>query len=117
MSTGRPRTRSGARSTACGPTRKHSGRTFPRLPRDLDPRAASAPIGRPVHDSSAYVVDAQMRLAPLGGVRDLALAGDGVASGYLKQPELTEAVFVDDAFGGQGRLYRTGDFGRRLPDG
>ncbi|HKV12758.1 MAG TPA: amino acid adenylation domain-containing protein [Thermoanaerobaculia bacterium] len=76
-------------------------------------------IGRPVSGSSAFVLDRQDRLAPLGVPGELVLAGSGLARGYLGRPELTAERFVPDPFGNEpgGRLYRTGDLVRRLRDG
>lgn len=71
-------------------------------------------IGRPLANTTAYVLDAGLRLLPYGVVGELCLGGAGVARGYLGRPELTAARFVDTAW---GRLYRTGDRVRRLPDG
>ncbi|MFL6197022.1 MAG: non-ribosomal peptide synthetase, partial [Thermoanaerobaculia bacterium] len=79
------------------------------------------PIGRPVDNMRAHVLDAQGRLVPMGVPGELYLGGDGLARGYLARPELTAERFVPDPFGSFGepgqRLYRTGDLVRRLPDG
>ncbi|MEU7822894.1 amino acid adenylation domain-containing protein [Catellatospora sp. NPDC049133] len=71
-------------------------------------------IGRPLANTTAYVLDAGLRPLPYGVVGELCLGGAGVARGYLNRPEMTAARFVDTAW---GRLYRTGDRVRRLPDG
>ncbi|WP_155373481.1 non-ribosomal peptide synthetase [Catellatospora vulcania] len=71
-------------------------------------------IGRPLANTTAYVLDAALRPVPHGIVGELCLGGAGVARGYLGRPELTADRFVDTAW---GRLYRTGDRVRRLPDG
>lgn len=71
-------------------------------------------IGRPLANTTAYVLDARLRALPYGVVGELCLGGAGVARGYLGRPELTAARFVDTQW---GRLYRTGDRVRRLPDG
>jgi amino acid adenylation domain-containing protein len=75
----------------------------------------SIPIGRPISNSTVYVVDARMRLLPTGVPGDLFLGGDGLALGYLRRPELDAERFVPNPFG-EGRLYRTGDRARWLPD-
>jgi len=102
-----------------GPTENAVWSTFYRVPGDFDARSSSVPIGRPIANSSAYVVDEHMRLVPPGVPGELAVGGDGVAIEYLKQPELTAQVFVPDTITGapDARLYRTGDYCRLLPDG
>ena len=70
-------------------------------------------------NTEAYVVDAQLNLCPIGVPGELLLGGDGVARGYLNRPELTKEKFIDNPFDktGNSRLYRTGDFVRRLANG
>ncbi|GAA3487553.1 amino acid adenylation domain-containing protein [Streptomyces cremeus] len=76
------------------------------------------PIGRPVTNSTAYVLDVRGRPCPVGVPGELWLGGDGVARGYLGRPELTKERFVPDPFGPPGaRLYRSGDLARWRPDG
>ncbi|HSN98114.1 MAG TPA: amino acid adenylation domain-containing protein, partial [Candidatus Nanopelagicales bacterium] len=74
------------------------------------------PIGRPIANLQAYVVDRWGQLAPPGVVGELWLGGVGVARGYLNRPELSARKFIADAFaqgeGSTGRLYRTGDLVR-----
>jgi amino acid adenylation domain-containing protein len=81
-------------------------------------RGTSAPIGRPIANASAYVLDAQMRPQPVGVAGELFLGGPGIALGYHHRPELTSERFVPGPFAGtQGLLYRTGDRVRLLADG
>lgn len=76
------------------------------------------PIGRPVWNTHAYVLDMADQLAPPGAVGHLHLAGDQLACDYLGRPDLTDERFVPDPFGAPGtRMYRTGDLVRRRPDG
>jgi amino acid adenylation domain-containing protein len=80
---------------------------------------ASVPIGRPIANSSAYVLDREMRLVPQGTWGELYAGGDGVARCYVNRPDLTAARFVPDSFSAEpgARLYRTGDVVRHLPNG
>ncbi|HEX4963096.1 MAG TPA: amino acid adenylation domain-containing protein [Thermoanaerobaculia bacterium] len=84
--------------------------------------AASVPIGRPVANTTAYVLDRWLQAAALGARGELYLGGDGLAIGYLHRPELTADRFVPNPFPHSAaeagsRLYRTGDLVRRSPDG
>jgi pristinamycin I synthase-3/4 len=74
-------------------------------------------IGRPIHNVRCYVLDPQERLVPVGAPGELCVGGAGVARGYLNQPVLTDSKFIADQFSGRGRLYKTGDLVRWLPDG
>ncbi|GHJ16282.1 MULTISPECIES: amino acid adenylation domain-containing protein [unclassified Micromonospora] len=84
-------------------------------PADADP----APIGRPLANHRAYVVDADLRPVPPGETGELLIGGPGLADGYLNRPGLTAERFVPDEFGATPgeRLYRTGDLVRQAPDG
>ncbi len=78
----------------------------------VDPATVGAPpIGRPLDNLHAYVVDAAGRLVPPGAAGELWVGGASVARGYLGRPDLTAARFVPDPFGPTpgARLYRTGD--------
>jgi amino acid adenylation domain-containing protein/non-ribosomal peptide synthase protein (TIGR01720 family) len=77
----------------------------------------SIPIGRPIANTTVYVLDAHRQLAPIGVFGELYVGGDGVARGYLDRPELTAERFVPDPFRGEGQLYRTGDVVRFLEGG
>jgi len=78
----------------------------------------TVPIGRPLANTTAYVVDRTLALQPIGAVGELLIGGDAVALGYHNRPELTAAAFIPDPFGHPGgTLYRTGDIVRRNPGG
>lgn len=78
----------------------------------------SIPIGNPVSNSTAYIVDANARLLPVGIIGELVVGGDGVARGYLNQPELTTERFVNRTIHKvskpqiETRVYHTGDLAR-----
>ncbi len=76
------------------------------------------PIGRPVDNTQLYVVDEFAAPVPIGVAGELWIGGDGVARGYLNDPQLTAEKFIADPFrGGDARIYRTGDLVRYRTDG
>lgn len=77
------------------------------------------PIGRPISNTTAYVLDRNLRPVPIGAVGELFIGGDGVARGYWQRPALTEQKFLPSPFADSAgnRLYRTGDLARCRPDG
>ena len=82
------------------------------------PAATTTPIGAPLPGACVYLLDEAMEPVPRGTVGELYLGGDRLARGYLGCPGATADRFVPDPFGPPGaRLYRSGDLGRRLPDG
>ncbi|WP_052863959.1 non-ribosomal peptide synthetase [Streptomyces niger] len=80
---------------------------------------ASPPIGLPMTNHVAHVLDRDLRQVPVGVPGELVIGGAGLARGYLGRDELTAEKFVADPFGTApgGRLYRTGDLVKRLADG
>jgi amino acid adenylation domain-containing protein len=76
-------------------------------------------IGQPIGNTQLYVLDRYLQPAPMGVIGDLHIGGDGVAQGYLNQPELTAEKFIPDPFIATpgACLYKTGDQARYLPDG
>ena len=95
------------------------------------PDARTIPIGRPISNTTLYLLDAHLNPVPIGVQGELYIGGDGLAQGYLNRPELNEEKFISvsadkllvshsDSTGGEiqkSRLYRTGDIARYLPNG
>ncbi len=101
-----------------GPTETTTFATWHRV-REVGPEAVTVPIGLPIANTTAYVLDARMEPVPIGVCGELYLGGEGLARGYWKRPGLTAERFVPDPFSARpgGRLYRTGDLVRRRADG
>jgi len=95
-----------------GPTETTIWSTISRLERDGQPIT----IGRPLANTTLFVLDAQRQLLPQGAAGELYIGGDGVARGYLNRPDLNADRFIANPFG-PGRLYKTGDIVRYQPDG
>lgn len=74
------------------------------------------PVGTPICNVEAYVLDTAMGVLPIGVFGELHIGGLGVAKGYVGDPELTAKRFVDHPFG-PGKLFRTGDRARFCRDG
>ncbi len=78
----------------------------------------AVPLGRPTANTTVYVLDRHLRPTPPDADGEIFIGGDGVARGYLGDPERTAAAFVPDVVSGRdGTLYRTGDRARIRPDG
>lgn len=79
----------------------------------------TVPIGRPIANVRAHILDAHRNPVPVGVPAELHIGGVAVGRGYLNQPEETSARYVADPFyaDGTAMLYRTGDLARYLPDG
>lgn len=97
-----------------GPTENTTFTTCHRITRkDLD--RPSIPIGRPVSNTTVYVLDGSGRPVPAGVPGELYTGGDGLAMGYLHDADLTAEKFIEHPY--FGRLYRTGDRCRWRTDG
>ena len=102
-----------------GPTETTTFASHYVIPAGLPAEATSVPIGRPLVNTSVYVLDEWLSLVPVGVVGELYIGGAGVGRGYVNRPGLTALRFVPDPFGGGAgaRMYRTGDLVRWLVDG
>jgi amino acid adenylation domain-containing protein len=99
-----------------GPTETTVWSTAYRIPQATN-LGATVPIGRPLANTHAYILDSQLQLMSDGEPGELFLGGNGVVRGYWERPKLTADRFLPDRFAGHGRMYRTGDVARFLPDG
>lgn len=70
------------------------------------------PIGKPVNNSTVYIVDEAMNLQPIESKGEILVGGDGLARGYQNLDELTAEKFIDNPFVTGTRVYRTGDIGK-----
>ncbi|ARU62806.1 hypothetical protein CBW65_18885 [Tumebacillus avium] len=80
------------------------------------PGAVNIPIGRPIANAELYILDRNLQQVPIGVPGELCAGGAVLARGYYKRPDLTAERFLPNPFG-QGRLFKTGDVVRWLPDG
>jgi acyl-coenzyme A synthetase/AMP-(fatty) acid ligase len=86
----------------------------------IDWPSGRVPIGRPIANTQAYILDEHLKPVPIGHIGEICASGHGTALGYWGEPELTNAKFVPDPYHiGPivSRLFRTGDRGRFLQDG
>lgn len=95
-----------------GPTEITIGATF----KDLT-EALEINIGRPIANTKIYILDKNMNMVPIGIPGEIYIGGEGLARGYLNNPELTAEKFIDNPFSPGEKLYRTGDLGRWYPKG
>ncbi|WP_143230278.1 non-ribosomal peptide synthetase, partial [Actinosynnema sp. ALI-1.44] len=75
------------------------------------------PIGKPLHNTQAHVLDSDLRPVPYGSIGELYLGGASITRGYHQRPALTAERYLPDPHNPGKRLYRTGDLARWRPDG
>ena len=75
------------------------------------------PIGKPISNSTAYILDNNMNYQPIGVLGELYVGGEGLSKGYLNREDLNNSSFIKHPFNSGERIYRTGDYARWLPDG
>lgn len=102
---------------AYGPAEASDDTHFYDIIHDSVRKYSSIPIGKALRNVHTYILDADQKLSPFGLVGEIAIGGVAVADGYVGDKARTEAAFIKDSFLGTGRLYRTGDYGKWLPDG
>ncbi|MDT5204451.1 MAG: hypothetical protein QOD34_1087, partial [Mycobacterium sp.] len=95
-----------------GPTEATAGTSVARLAQQ-----DTITVGRPFANTRVYITDSRGRLLPVGVPGEITIGGAGVARGYLNRPDEHALRFGDDPFHAGGRIYRTGDRARFLPDG
>jgi amino acid adenylation domain-containing protein len=97
-----------------GPTENTTFSTTYLIERDFE---SNIPIGKPVSNSTAYILDNNLNFQPVGVVGELYVGGEGVSKGYLNRDDLNKACFITHPEIPEDRLYKTGDYARWLPDG
>jgi amino acid adenylation domain-containing protein len=83
----------------------------------IEGNPTTIPIGKPIANTQVYVLNPAFEPVPVGEAGELFIGGEGVVRGYWKRPELTAERFLADPFHREGRIYRTGDVARFMPDG
>ncbi|MCL6589239.1 MAG: amino acid adenylation domain-containing protein [Firmicutes bacterium] len=91
--------------------------TFAKLDAETPDTSGVISIGKPVMNHQVYILDPHLNLLPAGCPGEIYIGGDGLAAGYLNNPELTQARFINNPFRPGERIYRTGDRAVWTPDG
>ncbi len=100
-----------------GPTECSIIHTNYLIPAALPNNLQIVPIGKPISNARAYVLDNYFHPVPVGVKGELFIGGVGVGRGYWNQPDLTAKWFLPDPFWPGSQMYRTGDIVQQLPDG
>ncbi|MCA9978008.1 MAG: amino acid adenylation domain-containing protein, partial [Anaerolineales bacterium] len=102
-----------------GPTECTTFSTTYSIPLPVPEDWTSIPIGRPIVNTTTYILDKDLHPVPIGERGELYVGGLGVARGYLNRPELTAERFLSDPFANDpaAKMYKTGDVVRYLSDG
>lgn len=74
-------------------------------------------IGKPFYNNEIYILDKNLKPVPIGVIGEIYISGDGLARGYLNNPELTEKSFIKNPFIKNKLMYKSGDLGKYLGDG
>ena len=107
--------RTGALWNVYGPTETTIWSTLERVERGTDP----VTVGRPIRNTSIYLLDEHRQLVPTGAFGELCIGGAGVARGYVRRDDLNAKRFIPDPFSKDpgSRVFRTGDLARLRADG
>lgn len=100
-----------------GPTETTVCSTMFALEKSDEPGTDFLPVGKPVANTDVYILDAHQMPVPFGVQGEIYIGGMGLSKGYVNRPELTEQKFVTDPFHKERKLFKTGDYGKWLPDG
>ncbi|MFK8103154.1 MAG: non-ribosomal peptide synthase/polyketide synthase, partial [Saprospiraceae bacterium] len=77
----------------------------------------TVPIGQPISNLRAYILDDSLQLSPIGVPGKIYFAGAGLSTGYLNDEALTATKFITNPFNTDEQIYNTGDLAKWLPDG
>ncbi|MFZ6009422.1 MAG: amino acid adenylation domain-containing protein [Bacteroidota bacterium] len=99
-----------------GPTENTTFSTFHEM-ENIPGGEETIPIGKPISNSTLYIMDGDRELVPVGVVGEIMVGGDGLARGYWKNESLTAAKFIANPLNPAEKLYCSGDYGRWLKDG
>jgi putative pyridoxal-dependent aspartate 1-decarboxylase len=77
----------------------------------------NVPIGKPIENVKVYILDEFLNMLPIGVTGEICISGDCISAGYVNVSEQNTQKFIENPFEKGQRLFRTGDLGRRLPDG
>ncbi|PFY41743.1 amino acid adenylation domain-containing protein [Bacillus toyonensis] len=103
-----------------GPTETTVAVSYYKVPKSFDKSSPSIPIGKPISNTTLYVVNEKSMLCKTGEVGELWIASHNISLGYLNKPEETSKVFIDNPFETNkynGKVYKSGDVVRILADG
>jgi amino acid adenylation domain-containing protein/non-ribosomal peptide synthase protein (TIGR01720 family) len=102
---------------AYGPTESSICATIFKIEQEARFDSPTIPIGKPIPNTTIYILDRNEKLLPLGATGEICIGGAGLARGYLNQSLLTAEKFITNPFNTNERIYKTGDHGKWLPDG